>query len=220
MFERAPSIVPFPFNDGPTLVCQEDALAELKRRVADGACSAEDLEGVGATAVMAPPCVDTYPQCEAGIAAGFLTCAADFCSICPTMPGQCDSACGFCRRRRAQASASTCPIATFSAESEGVTEACCDAGTGGCADDGSPPAQCDARCGIVFIDFFARCGGGLRAFMPDQYNAYGRLHQTCAEVRRCTLVLRRAIAVLWIMDHTCHVSWNANRMLRPNTSIL
>ena len=180
---RSLSLTPVPPPVRSSLAPQADALAELKQRVGDGVCSAAALEGVGATAVPAALCEDTYPRCAAGIAAGFLTCKTDFCSACSTMPGQCDSSCGFCGRRRLQAGG-TCPIATFSSESAGVTGACCDAGTGGCADDGSPPAECDARCGIVFIDFFTDCGGGLRAFMPDTYHDFERLEQTCAQVRK------------------------------------
>ena len=116
---------------------------------------------------------------------------------------QCDLACGFCGgstpppppppappngggHRRTQ-TVDTCPLATFTTQSQAVSEACCDPGTGGCAQDGSPPAACDARCGIVFVDFFADCGGGLHAFAPDDYGDYERLEQTCAEVRPSNL---------------------------------
>jgi hypothetical protein len=84
--------------------------------------------------------------------------------------------------RRAQ-KVDACPLATFTSQSQAVSEACCDPGTGDCAQDRRPPAACDARCGIVFVDFFADCAGGLQAFAPDHYADYERLEQTCAEVR-------------------------------------
>ena len=64
---------------------------------------------------------------------------------------------------------------------QNVTDACCDP-NGGCAQDGSPPATCDARCAIVFLDFFANCASGLRAMAPSDYGMYEQLQQTCAQV--------------------------------------
>jgi hypothetical protein len=46
------------------------------------------------------------------------------------------------------------------ADAQSVTRACCDDATGGCA--AGVPAECDARCGIIYTDFFERCGSKQR----------------------------------------------------------
>ena len=58
-------------------------------------CPRETFDGVAETSVDAAPCEDARAGCDGGIAAGFMTCAADFCPAC-TMTGQCDRACGYC----------------------------------------------------------------------------------------------------------------------------
>ena len=52
-------------------------------------------------------------------------------------------------------------------------------GTGGCTSTGEPPAECDARCGVVYLDYFARCSQAVRVFFPEQYDAFRRLDETC-----------------------------------------
>ena len=100
----------------------------LKQRVTDGVCTAQDLEGVGNTAVSAPQCADARDKCAALIADG-LTCKDDFCATC-TNAGQCDRSCNLCDdgKRRAQADQETCSPATFQTEAQHVTDACCDPG--------------------------------------------------------------------------------------------
>ncbi len=162
------------------------ALAELKQRVQDGVCSDDALEGVAVAHVPAARCIDARDKCEAGITSGFVSCATDFCLTCPSA-GECDATCDLCGhgdggngqgngKRRTQM---TCPLDVFTTEANEVTHACCDPGTGGCKNTGSPPAECDARCGIVYLDFFRTCGGGIRTFMPTEYQAYVRLESTC-----------------------------------------
>jgi len=67
------------------------SLASLQATV----CPGETFDGVAETSVGAAPCEDTRPGCDAGIAAGFMSCAADFCPGC-TLAGDCDRACGYC----------------------------------------------------------------------------------------------------------------------------
>lgn len=55
-------------------------------------------------------------------------------------------------------------------------------GTGGCDETGQPPSECDARCGVVYVDYFARCESAIRDFLPDQYSDFQRLEQTCTQV--------------------------------------
>ena len=107
---------------------QTDVLEVLKQRVADGVCTAQDLEGVGNTAVSAPQCADARDKCAALIAAG-LSCNDDFCATCINA-GQCDRSCDLCDdgKRRAQADQETCSPATFQTEAQHVTDACCDPG--------------------------------------------------------------------------------------------
>ena len=107
---------------------QTDVLEVLKQRVADGVCTAQDLENVGNTAVSAPQCADARDKCAALIADG-LTCKDDFCATC-TNAGQCDRSCNLCDdgKRRAQTDQETCSPATFQTEAQHVTDACCDPG--------------------------------------------------------------------------------------------
>ena len=107
---------------------QTDVLAVLKQRIADGVCTAQDLEGVGNTAVSAPECADVHDKCASLIAAG-LSCETDFCVECAFV-GQCDLSCNLCggKRRVQAAEGSLCPPDTFAAQAQSVTEACCDPG--------------------------------------------------------------------------------------------
>ena len=111
---------------------QTDVLEVLKQRVADGVCTAQDLENVGNTAVSAPQCADARDksECAALIAVGF-SCKDDFCATCTTtIAGQCDRSCDLCDdgKRRAQTDQETCSPATFQTEAQHVTDACCDPG--------------------------------------------------------------------------------------------
>eukprot|EP01052_Picozoa_sp_SAG31_P040296 SAG31_NODE_5801_length_2316_cov_10.455241_2_plen_297_part_00 len=81
------------------------------------------------------------------------------------------------QHRHLQMSGGTCNPATFAAEAQRVDEACCDADT---SCDGGVPAHCDAKCAIVFNDFFEQCQGQLDAFgMADGYE---QLFATCSNL--------------------------------------
>ena len=71
------------------------ALQALEDLQSQGLCTDEMLNGVGETAVAEAPCEDSRDGCDALIASGFMTCAADFA---PTgrMAGMCDRTCAFC----------------------------------------------------------------------------------------------------------------------------
>ena len=177
------------------LLMPQEILGELQPLQAAGRCPDEWTEGVGATAVSAAACSDARPNCAA--LTQLMTCAGDFCNTpgaACVMTGQCDKTCGFCpevtdsdddghrrRQRRLQVQAGVehaCSPDIFSAGAAAVTAACCDTATEGC--DGVP-AECDARCGIVFVDFYGRCAELLRVYEPEHMAEYDRLEATCAE---------------------------------------
>ena len=162
-----------------------DILAELQPLQAAGRCPDEWTEGVGATAVTAGACTDARPSCA--VLTQYMTCAGDFCNTAGAacaMTGQCDKTCGFCGggapaptppggdHRHLQAAAShACSPDVFTATAAAVTDACCDDTTGaGCT---GVPTECDARCGVVFIDFYARCAELLRVYEPAQVRLLG-----------------------------------------------
>ena len=68
-----------------------DFLSELQITT----CPSDTFDGVAETEVGEAPCEDIRAGCQAGIGAGFLSCAMDFCPTCG-MSGQCDRACGYC----------------------------------------------------------------------------------------------------------------------------
>eukprot|EP01052_Picozoa_sp_SAG31_P029427 SAG31_NODE_2924_length_4905_cov_58.193300_4_plen_268_part_01 len=91
------------------------------------------------------------------------------------------------QHRRAQKFGGTCNPATFAAEAQRVDEACCDADT---SCDGGLPAHCDAKCAIVYNDFFGQCQGQLDRFgMADGYE---QLFATCSNLPTGAL-LRAAV---------------------------
>eukprot|EP01051_Picozoa_sp_SAG22_P000026 SAG22_NODE_1_length_62449_cov_158.689270_26_plen_872_part_00 len=153
-----------------------DALvSDLADLVEAGACSADSLDGVAATGIKAATCEDSWNHdCAMLIEAGAFTCSADFCNTavpaCP-IAGQCDSTCGFCpntggghrrqliaekhgqnqqfERRRAQNLVQCLPW-YFEEQLTAVGQACD-------TPEGSVPTECDAKCAVVFDDFWVRC---------------------------------------------------------------
>ena len=151
-----------------------DLLGELRARWLAGSCPEQSEWGaVTSGAAEAAPCEDVRSNCRL-LAAG---CATDLCPTC-SLAGQCDATCGFCtdsgRHRRVQErSSGPCPVATLAAEANAVNAACCDPSAGGCT---GVPSHCDAKCGVVYPDFFSRCS----ALLPSQDRvAYSRLAQSC-----------------------------------------
>ena len=92
-------------------------------------------------------------------------------------------------RRRAQI-APTCSLDHFSDEAAAVNTACCDyAGCNGV------PNTCDAKCAIVFDDFYERCSNILDDMIPaDQRPQYAQLHRTCSQDLPVEPLLRAVIA--------------------------
>ena len=152
-------------------------VSDLAGLVEAGACSADSLDGVAATGIKVATCEDSWNHdCAMMIEAGMFTCSRDFCNT--AMPvcrdaGQCDSTCGFCpdagsghrreliaglqqngqnqqlERRRAQNLMQCLP--TYFVEQLTAVSQACD------TPEGSVPTECDAKCAIVFDDFWARC---------------------------------------------------------------
>ena len=88
---------------------------------------------------------------------------------------------GHHRRQRRLQAAHACSPDVFSAAAAAVTDACCDDATGaGCT---GVPTECDARCGIVFIDFYARCAELLRVYEPAQVRSFGHFFLTSLRLK-------------------------------------
>ena len=120
-----------------------EILDDLKALQAQGQCPDDVLDGVATAEVEGPVCRDTWqnhPGCEAAIASGFLTCEADFCDTPPTTSAFNNSA-----------------ASSFEAEASRVEDACCDVATQTNVCDSGVPTTCDAKCAVVFGDFYDRC---------------------------------------------------------------
>ena len=174
----------------------ENLVDMLMTLQAEGKCPPTVLDGIGETAVADEACANVWTggRCEMSIASGVFTCAADFCDTCDT-PGQCDNSCKFCadhdgaghRRRRAmleefrrkmQMGKVQCDPASFAAQVAAVEDACCDADGSACTD--GAPVQCDAKCAVVFNNFYSRCQRFMAAqFSPAEMGGYDRLYTTC-----------------------------------------
>jgi hypothetical protein len=134
-----------------------------------------------------------------------MSCEADFCNTTPTpdapcdLASHCDLTCGFCssdpndqdghRRlmkalsdhRRAQLSFDQCSVSTFAEETARVNEACCDLkdpNSEVCS--GGTPSECDAKCAIVYNDFYSRCSRLLGAQLSlEEMGEWEGLYNTC-----------------------------------------
>ena len=166
-------------------------IGELQPLWSAGQCPDEWMEGVSATGVPESTCEDTLPSCAAGISAGFYNCAIMLCPTC-AMAHQCDKTCSFCgdgqvghRLMQIATAGHECPPTTFETEAAGVNDACCD--QGGCT---GVPTECDARCGVVYVDFFSRCSALLGVYHPEAMVEYTRLEHTCAQQMPAEPLLR------------------------------
>ena len=144
-----------------------DVLDELKEMHDAGTCSDETLNGVAQTEVTAAPCADSgRVKCAALLLAG-LTCKDT------DMVTNCVATCNLCGHRRAQI---TMRCKDFEEKVETVNTACCD--YEGCS---GVPTTCDAKCAIVYNDFFDQCASKLEDnIQPSEIQAYRNLHTTCA----------------------------------------
>eukprot|EP01050_Picozoa_sp_SAG11_P028020 SAG11_NODE_7329_length_1160_cov_0.973610_1_plen_266_part_10 len=147
---------------------------ELKALQDRGQCPPTVLDSVAATEVKAPGCADRWDgdRCALSISSGIMTCEHDFCNtVYPpcVMAGQCDRSCGFCgddgsghRRllalleqlRRLQMSHMTRSPSSFETDAAAVDATCCD-DEGSCTN--GIPGECDAKCAVVFNNFYPRC---------------------------------------------------------------
>eukprot|EP01046_Picozoa_sp_COSAG06_P048732 COSAG06_NODE_7347_length_2536_cov_382.057037_1_plen_358_part_10 len=180
-----------------------EILAELRPLWSSGECPDDLLDGAATTAVGQAECVDSRGDDSCKVMTTVMDCSADLCPTC-AMAGACDATCGFCvvadNRHRLQGAGfddHACPPGEFEAEVQAVDAACCD--DGACT---GVPTECDARCGVVFVDFFARCAEVLRVYSAADMTAFSQLDQTCATelpngplfrlLDRCTRTLRMA----------------------------
>ena len=93
--------------------------------------------------------------------------------------------------RRLQMAHMTCDPATFGADAAAADDACCDSDN---CQDGTP-GSCDAKCAVVFNDFYDRCRRFLEAQSdPDVVVTYDRLYATCTAALPVEPLLR-AVAV-------------------------
>ena len=198
----------------------------------EGKCPPTVLDGIGETVVKDEACANAWTggRCEMSIASGVFSCAADFCDTCD-LPGQCDNSCAFCgdkdgaghrRRRRAmleeefrrkmQMGHVQCDPATFAAQAAAVEDACCDADGSACPD--GTPVQCDAKCAVVFNNFYSRCQRFMAAqFSPAEMGSYDRLYTTCTAslpaqplLRALVVCSNRAPDPCWRVDCGQHGS--------------
>ena len=89
------------------------------------------------------------------------------------MVTNCVATCNLCGHRRAQI---TMRCKDFEEKVETVNTACCD--YEGCS---GVPTTCDAKCAIVYNDFFDQCASKLEDnIQPSEIQAYRNLHATCA----------------------------------------
>ena len=74
-----------------------------------------------------------------------------------------------------------CDSDAFASGVELIDQACCDQAGGGCT-DGSP-TECDAKCAVVYVDFYERCRSMLVASVVSQVHmrAFDQLYTTCSE---------------------------------------
>eukprot|EP01052_Picozoa_sp_SAG31_P015766 SAG31_NODE_1022_length_10309_cov_9.623874_3_plen_460_part_00 len=174
-------------------------LADLKLLNSEGRCPEELLDGVGTTEVKAPTCTDSWAggRCAAVITTGALSCAVDFCDAPPTaaalcdLRGMCDRTCGLCadgegegegegghyRRVRLQMSFGACDPSAFTEQAAAVDHACCGGDGAACAS--GTPDECDAKCAIVYTDFYRRCEPLLATLSPQLTESHQRLFATC-----------------------------------------
>ena len=185
---------------------------ELKTLQDRGQCPPAVLDSVSATEVKAPGCADRWDggRCSLSITSGIMTCEHDFCNtVYPpcVMAGQCDRSCNLCgadddgghRRllivleqlRRLQMSHMTCSPSTFEADAAAADAACCD-DSHSCTD--GLPGECDAKCAVVFNNFYNRCQRFLASqFSLAQMAGYDQLFHTCTRALPTEPLLRALV---------------------------
>ena len=192
---------------------------DLRMMHEQGHCPNAVLDGVAVAELKAPRCEDVWgARCGAVVSTGVMSCEVDFCSTVPStqapcdLAGLCDSTCGFCEasedgeghhrrrllalvhdvRRELQMSFGMCDPSTFSDQAALVDTACCDDDGSSCTE--GTPTECDAKCAIVYNDFYRRCQSFLGAMSPTLTDAYERLFTSCSRALP-TLPLLRAVAM-------------------------
>ena len=91
--------------------------------------------------------------------------------------------CGTAQHRRSLSeglSFGTCDLPDFTAGAKQVNAACCDVGPRKSCQAGLP-TECDARCGVVYVDFFSRCSHMLQMYAPTHIKVYRQLRDTCTQ---------------------------------------
>ena len=104
----------------------------------------------------------------------------------------CRATCGACvddggGKRRAQIT-SSCPLSNFDAKATEVNQACCDD-----ASCNGVPTACDAKCAIVFDEFFEDCSTILGLQMSDHMAGFTSLHTTCSQQLPVEPLLRAVV---------------------------
>ena len=83
-----------------------------------------------------------------------------------------------------------CDPTAFANDAQRVNDACCDSEMA-CAN--GVPQECDAKCAIVYNDFFRRCQSLLGSFNHAQVDTYDRLFTTCSRSLPTEPLLRAAV---------------------------
>ena len=177
-----------------------EALRVLGILDASGDCAANgvSLDGLATTPVPEPACADLMGADTCGQMLAIFSCEADFI-VGGRMAGNCDATCHLCvssgrgppppppgpptRPPRAPPpppspppKPTDCTPRVFAAGADAVTEACCDIGDE-CAL--GVATVCDAKCALVYIDFYESCSGLLASYSASA--AYRGLYTTCRD---------------------------------------
>eukprot|EP01050_Picozoa_sp_SAG11_P005266 SAG11_NODE_363_length_10162_cov_28.285004_12_plen_458_part_00 len=148
---------------------EEAIIQELRTMHDAGTCPDSFLNNVSLTNVTISQCTDTRAKCAALLAAG-LSCSEDI------MATGCQATCGKCHPHRRAQLAGACPLSQFASKASLVNDACCDDGS--CT---GIPTQCDAKCAIVYDDFYDNCANLLALDMAStDVVKYNQLHTTCS----------------------------------------
>ena len=159
-----------------------DVLAQLKTMNDAGTCPESMLNNVALTDVT-DTCEDARDGCDALLGAG-LQCKD------ATMQTDCRMTCGLCDGHRRAQIVAACSPKDFQDDAATVNDACCDD-----AACNGVPTVCDAKCAIIYDDFYERCSRQLQnSIDPAQMRAWTALHATCSTQLPVEPLLRAVIA--------------------------
>ena len=166
----------------------DEVMQTIQSAVDMGTCSPDALDGVALTPVTAE-CADENPNCASVLTMGI---------ECPTLVGQCDMTCGHCDatpppkggdRHRLQRDIA-CDLTNFQGTVDAVNQGCCDSDLSRKCSGGFP-VECDARCAVLFDQFYTRCSNVLTVQFPATVmTGMRQLYQTCSTELPVEMLIR------------------------------